>query len=296
MPKTPSNPPIPRIGGEYSRIYFPEAGPFAGPDSENLTAGQFIENWIPNDHTFVKDPEGRWHAFGITGPETPKNHEAEWQAFHIVSEPRPVRELMDRRHWTEHPKVLAAADRPGERKDLWAPFVVEQDGLYHMFYGPCEMRMAVSENLFDWEPQGAVFEQEGHARDPWIVDIGGLWHMVYIAGSDLYIRASKNLREWSDTPVKIFSMPRPGAPESPMLIQYKGLYYLFWTIHDGHNGPYDNRTFVYCSSNPLDFSGSNELTMLTAHAPELIDDGGQWFISSVERPRRGVSLALLVWD
>ncbi len=296
MAEPSCGPLIPGISGEYSHIYEPEPDVFPGPDSENLKAGQLIEDWIPNDHTFVKDPEGRWHAFGITGPETPKNHEAEWQAFHIVSEPGPVGDLMNREAWTEHPKVLPASERPGERKDLWAPFVVERNGLYHMFYGPCEMRRAVSEDLFEWRPRGAVFEQEGHARDPWIVDIGDLWHMVYVAGTDLYVRTSRDLKEWSADPVKVFSMPRPGSPESPMLVEYEGLYYLFWTIYDGQNGPYDNRTYVYCSDDPLDFSQSQELTMLSAHAPELINDSGQWFISSVERPRRGLSLASLVWE
>ncbi len=117
-----------------------------------------------------------------------------------------------------------------------------------------------------------------------------------ICVSDLYIRTSNDLREWSSEPVKIFSMPRPGSPESPMLVEKEGLYYLFWTIHDGRNGPYDDRTFVYGSENPLDFSGAEELTLLSAHAPELIHDDGQWLISSVERPRRGLSLAPLVWE
>ena len=39
------------------------------------------------------------------------------------------------------------------------------------------------------------------------------------------------------------------------------------------------------------------LSISVAHAPEIIrGENGQWYISSVEWPTRGVSLAELVWE
>ena len=163
-----------------------------------------------------------------------------------------------------------------------------------MFYGPCEMRLAVSRDLFHWTPQGMCFEQEGSARDPWIAEIGGLAHMVYVAGNSVWMRTSSDLRAWSE-PREIFPMRRPGAPESPMLVEHEGSCYLFWTIHDGKNSPYDDRTFVFRSEDPWDFRQAEEIALLRVHAPELVKDGGQWFITSVERPRRGLSAARLEW-
>ena len=91
-------------------------------------------------------------------------------------------------------------------------------------------------------------------------------------------------------------MRRPGVPESPMIIERRGWFYLFWTLYDGDNGSYDNRTFVYVSRTPYDFSAAEEVGMLLTHAPELIqDEEGGWFITSAEWPRRGVSIAPLEW-
>jgi len=82
-----------------------------------------------------------------------------------------------------------------------------------------------------------------------------------------------------------------------MMIEMDGAFYLFWTIHDGTHGNWDHRTFVFRSDRPDDFREAEEVAMLDAHAPELVRDAdGEWFISSVEWPIRGVSLARLAWE
>lgn len=286
---------IPTVVSGFVAIYVPGEDSFPGPDSENVKSGELCKRWIANDHTLVKGGDGRWHAFGIVGPESRMLHEGTWMAFHAIGPSLPLREVIASRLWEEHPKVLPPAERLNERRELWAPFVVEREGIYYMFYGPCEIRLAISTDLFLWEPRGTCFAQQGGARDPWVTEIGGVPHMVYTAGESVWLRTSANLFAWSD-PREIFRMRRPGAPESPVLIERKGWFYLFWTLYDGENGPYDNRTFVYTSRSPHDFNTAEEVAMLPAHAPELIqDEEGRWFITSAEWPRRGVSIAPLEW-
>lgn len=288
---------VPAPEGAFIQIYQPRPDVFAGPDGPSLKAGQRYDDWIPNDHTFVQGPDGRWHCFGITGPDSPHIHEAEWQAFHVTSPTADFAASVSGGLWEEHPKVLTPAERPGERNELWAPFVYEHGGVYHMFYGPLEMRRAVSKDLFHWEPKGAVFSQEGHARDPWIHRVADTFHMVYVAGNSVFLRTSRDLVHWSEAPTLLHECTPPAVPESPMVVRYEDAYYLFWTIHDGANGNWDNRTYVFRSERPDAFVGAEAITMFKAHAPELVRLGdGRWFVSSVEWPVRGVSVAPLAWN
>jgi len=80
-------PAIPTIASDFTPIYVPGGDTFAGPDSANVKAGQHCPSWIANDHTLIQAVDGRWHAFGIIGPETTVRHEGTWQAFHAVSAP-----------------------------------------------------------------------------------------------------------------------------------------------------------------------------------------------------------------
>jgi arabinan endo-1,5-alpha-L-arabinosidase len=285
----------PRVAGEFVCIYRPHGDVFPGPSTENLTAGHWYDDWIANDHSLIQDRHGRWHGFGITGPASPIVHEAEWMAFHIVSTAGSLSQAVERVPWQEHPKVLPPLERPDERRELWAPFVVERSGRYFMFYGPTDMRVATSTDLFTWQPCGASFSQSGAARDPWITSINSTYHMVYVGGRSIYLKTSSDLWHWSEPAIEIFRMKVPGVPESPMLVQYGEAFYLFWTVYDGENGSYDNRTHVLRAETPCDFQQAEALPGITAHCPELIQDGDQWFITSAEWPHRGVSIARIDW-
>ena len=84
--------------------------------------------------------------------------------------------------------------------------------------------------------------------------------------------------------------------ESPCLIKRDGLYYLLWCIHDGQNGCYDNRTYVFASETLDGFDGRAPLAMLKGHAPELICEDGEWYIVSVHYPVNGLSIAPIRWE
>ncbi|HPS55513.1 MAG TPA: family 43 glycosylhydrolase [Sedimentisphaerales bacterium] len=291
-------PQSPQITGEYFHIYSPAQDIFPGPDSENLTAGQTYDTWVPNDHGFAKAPDGIWHCFGITHPTTEKTeiHEAEWQMFHISS---PAKSFADSttRQWNEHKKILTPADRPNEIKNAHAPTIVKKDNLYYMFYGPVDIRYATSTDLINWTPKATAFTQkQGGTRDPSITKIKDTYYMVYISDDSLYIRTSTDLLNWSRQPTKIFTMPRKGAPESPTLIYKDNWYYLAWCIWDDTQGPYDHRTFIYASQTPYNFSNAKLVAQLNAHAPEFIkDENGNWFISSAQYPKTGINIAPLKW-
>ena len=60
---------------------------------------------------------------------------------------------------------------------------------------------------------------------------------------------------------------------------------------------YQHITSVFHSRDPLDFHDREPIAYLKAHAPEIFqDEHGDWYISSVEWPHRGLSIAPLVWE
>jgi len=299
----------PRINGPYVRVYIPGEDIFPGPDSEHFQASRSYKEWVPNDFAILKGPDDRWHAIGITHPKPPgfdppaynprTVHEAEWLLFHAVSPRGNLKEHLKEGAWRDAKKVLPPGHRPGEIRECHAPFVVRKDGLYHMVYGPNPLRLAASTNLYDWKPAGVLFQQEGGARDPNVVLHGGRYILAYVTRNSILARTSQDLRHWSTQPVEVFRMRRSGDPESPSIVECNGQFYLFWCLWDASDavsGAYDYRTFVYRSSNPLDFKDAPCVAELKAHAPKVFqDESGDWFISSVEWPSRGVSIAPLAW-
>jgi beta-fructofuranosidase len=299
----------PKIAGNYVRVYMPGEDVFPGPDSPSFKAGQSYAEWVPNDHAILRGPDDRWHALGITHPKPPdyqpprygKNvHEAEWLLFHAVAPKGTLKHGLKTGAWRDQAKVLAPVARPDEIKACHAPFIVRRDGTYHMIYGPSPLRLATSTNLFDWQPAGALFEQKGGARDPNVFFHDGRYILYYVTGNAVLARTSTDLKHWSADPIEVFRMRRGGDPESPSIVERDGRFYLFvclWDAADEVNGAYDNRTFVFRSADPLDFKAAPCVAELKAHAPEVFrDEDGDWFISSVEWPHRGVSLAPLAWE
>ena len=299
----------PKIAGPYVRVYLPKEDVFPGPDSGHFKAGQSYAEWVPNDLTILKGADGRWHGLGITHPKPPDFdpprygkdvHEAEWLLFHAVAPAGKLKEHLNNGAWGDARKVLAPAERLGEPLACHAPFILQKDGLYHMIYGPSPLRMATSADLYNWKPAGALFEQKGGARDPSVILHEGRYILFYVTGNAVLARTSPDLRNWSTNAVEIFRMRRGGDPESPSMVERDGQFYLFiclWDAKDEPNGAYDNRTFVFRSANPLDFQKAPCVAELQAHAPEIFrDEDGDWFISSVEWPYRGASIAPLTWE
>lgn len=294
---------IPRLAGEYVTVYRPAGDHFPGPDTRELKAGNYYDQWVPNDHAVVRAVDGRWHAMGITHPLTsPENiHDGEYLSFHAMAPPGTLREVLRDACWTDQPKILPPTERPGEILENHAPHVWWEDKQYIMVYGPSPIRWATSPDLHKWTPRGVLFEEGNSTRDPHVSRWGDEYQILYCAGDCVRRRTSKDLRQWSE-PETVIKLPDGIAPESPCMVQYNNRFYLFvcgWNgIWDRQSvaGAYQHVTYVFASDNRLNFQDARALTTIEAHAPEVFqDEQGNWFVSSAEWPRRGVSIAPLTW-
>jgi beta-fructofuranosidase len=300
---------VPKQSQEFVWIYQPAGDNFFGPDTEYLKEGQWYDEWVPNDHTFVKDEEGTWHIIGITHPLVESDplmagiHDGEYASFHAISTATGLKEAFKENHFSDLPKILPPKDRPGEIFANTAPYIVKKDGLYHMVYGPDPIRLAVSSDLSEWEPQGNLFSETDGARDPSLLFHNGKYYMVYCSVKSVRLRESNDLIHWSE-PETIFTSA-VFDPESPSLIYFNNSFYLFLCAWDGVwdqkeiEGAYQHKTYVLHSEDLLNFGVDTEklITTLDSHAPEIFqDEDGQWYISSVEWPNRGVSVDKIKWE
>jgi beta-fructofuranosidase len=233
---------VPVIQGEWIHVYQPQPDAFPGPDSPRFKTGKRYGDWQVNDHCILKEPDQRWHAFGITHPAIPGHelnpHEGEWMSFHAVAGEGTFKQHAKPGAWKDHPKILPPSARPGEIKENHAPFTVFHDGQYWMFYGKSPIRYATEEG---------------------------------------------------------------GGPESPSILALHGGFYLIWCRWDPKLSKkgftYQDRSFVFFSNTPMDFKNRQPVAEIQSHAPELFqDEDGDWWISSAERPNRGVSIAPVKWQ
>jgi arabinan endo-1,5-alpha-L-arabinosidase len=279
-------PAIPRAG-TFERIYTPSEG----------------ELWPAyiNDHSIVRGPDQRWHMFGITQPEPELIVGDERELAHATSPD------LTAAMWTKQPNALRADENLGETL-LWAPHVIQHDGLYYMFYtgggkegSAFQMRLATSPDLQAWtrEPE-PLFIDGFEARDPFVLRVGERWVMYYTATDDpsggthiVAYRTSEDLRNWSERAVAHRDDDTgtgAGPTESPFVVARDGGYYLFI-------GPYADyvSTAVYFSRDPLLFTGA-PVAEIEAHAPEIVRDlDGTEYITRAGWGQGGVFLARLEW-
>ena len=78
---------VPKIEGDYVNVYKPSGDVFPGPAVGPLEAGRYYDEWVANDHCFIRDDGGCWHAFGITHPWSglEEVHAGEFLSFHAVA-------------------------------------------------------------------------------------------------------------------------------------------------------------------------------------------------------------------
>lgn len=300
---------VPVQENKFVTVYQPKGDYFFGPDSKYLKEGKWYDEWVVNDHAIKKDEEGKWHIFGITHPEvltTPLNkgiHHGEWASFHALSYATEFKNTLEENHYDDLPKILPPKDRPGEINANHAPYIIKKDNQYIMFYGHSPLRYATSPNLYDWTPKGNLFDfKMNGGRDPHIFHYENTYYLVYCKAHGVALSTSKDLKNWT-MPKEIFTTDNYD-PESPSIVFYKGSFYLFVCSWDGNwdkkeiVGAYQHKTYVLNSNDINDFgkNAEKQITVLNSHAPEIFQgEDGQWYISSVEWPKRGVSIDRFTW-
>lgn len=277
--------------GEFVRIYDPSIG-------EN-------EPWYINDHCFIYGSDSMWHLFGITHAE-PANPLDERNFAHARS-----KSLLSA-PWEKLPYALSyKPEAPWNETHLWAPYVIEQKGIYYMFYcagDPDSTRykihLATSSDLFNWtrHPANPMVVDGFDARDPFILRVGDQWVMYYTAnvlptgGNHIVAyQTSNDLIKWGNRGIAYVdpAFGTYGGPtESPFVVKRGKRYYLFI----GPRGGYDE-TDVFVSEDPFHWSVENKCGHLPSHAAEVIQDlDGKWYVSRCGWGRGGVYLAPLYWN
>jgi hypothetical protein len=199
---------------------------------------------------------------------------------------------------------------------LQAPYVFQAGGKFVMFYGCWEDICSAT------SPDGKTFTRQLNAdgkaplfrssegnqtRDPMVLRIGDLWICYYTAytsaakdgiGAD-YGRTSKDLVTWGESHTVARggqAGSNPFSCECPFVVElHPGAFYLFRTQHYGKNA----QTSVYFSHDPLDFGVDHDeghyLGTLPVAAPELFQDGGQWYLAALRADLHGIEIHRLAW-
>jgi hypothetical protein len=216
------------------------------------------------------------------------------------------------RDWTPKGIAMQAAPRFGETPGgLQAPFVVNDDGRYYMFYGDWEsICMATSDDgrsfsrrvLRGTGPTGMFSEGKGfNTRDPMAIRIGDLWHCYYTAYPDqkgaVYCRTSPDFVVWSSSKKVAFGGSAGTGPysgECPFVVEHGGWYYLFRTQRYGVGA----QTSVYRSKDPMDFGIKDDkylVCTLPVAAPEIVRHDGKDYIACLLPSLKGIRIAHLDW-
>ena len=217
--------------------------------------------YLPKDFAVVKK-DGVYHLFYIRHNVNLPGNATENDFGHAFSS--------DLIHWTQDAPVLATAPDGWDNEHVWAPSIIEKNGLYYMFYAGVNQTpgvydsyqrigFATSPDLETWTHQDApVFScaQVPWAfcnplnnltgfRDPFVMpdpSTPGSWLMFYTANvaSDSLTEivglaeSDSTLTAWNDLGpmwVTYRTVSGSGTAESPHVFQHAGLWYLFDTVN-----------------------------------------------------------------
>lgn len=299
------------LNNKGTQILRPEEGPF-------------------NDHCFARDADGFWHF--IDGRHAIGGRSILEPMRFLGTFPKLEADKRKTDIWAccsvgkDDTLHIFFADTIVSIHDGWKDFItyVRQGNPFRLW-----LARAPLTDFSQLELTDMLFEDDGGSRDPFVFWHKGIsqWVMLYAKRLDpthgqtgesgIAYRLSRDLVDWSERKgyvirnlyyydeVRDEVTEAIGNAESPHLVEYHGMYYLFVT-HVGYKNYH--RTKVWASSDPLNFGPADEpLTVIHAHAPEIVLDHGEWFISNCgihheafheEGPTArvpGVEIARLLW-
>ncbi|MBI3395306.1 MAG: family 43 glycosylhydrolase [Spirochaetia bacterium] len=279
--------------GELKNIYRPEI------------QGQ---EWYINDHALLRDSKGVWHMFGTTGKEPDVR---EIQNYHSDDEKNFAHAVAPALTgpWRTLPFALTA-DPARKELHLWAPYVLEHNGLWHMFYaagnvepnGLSRIHLAVSKDLLEWKrSDDNPLVSDVNARDPFIMPHDHGWIMYYTMNSPdhrgylvVAARTSADLIHWGERRIVFYDSKNPFGSESPFVVKRANTYYLFVGPRPSKKGNLYG-TEVFASSDPLRFEPSAKVGAFDIHAAEVVESDGAWWITHSGWGKGGLYVAELKW-
>jgi predicted GH43/DUF377 family glycosyl hydrolase len=271
--------------------------PFAGKYAE---PGGYVV-----DHALIKK-DGLNHLFYIRGiaatnwPEYPL-----FNFGHAVSR--------DLKNWEIRQPVLQCPQTGWDQYQVWAPYIIESDGRYYMFYAGVNQNvcqaicLATSSDLSTWKrydrnpvissgPWGIWDTAKwSDCRDPMVFRDGNIFYCYYTAARKniengqpeycLGISSSKDLFHWKDEGFIRLEYSLATPPESPFVFRHNGLYYLEYT-----NYKYG---IVYLTSkDPVkgwkELSVEKMVLMGGVSASEIYPDGNKLYMSYISHQKNGL--------
>jgi hypothetical protein len=217
--------------------------------------------WRPKDSALIKK-DGLYHIFFIRNDVSLPYDQTERDLGHAVSK--------DLWIWTQLPGVVPVRDASWDQSHIWAPSIVEQDGVYYLFYTGVrdvpgnyamfqQTGLATSTDLMTWNQLEAPIyscadvpwswcdstDANTGFRDPFVMPdpaAPGHWLMYTSTfpesdhgGMVLDVaRSSGDLTQWSDVgPLWITHRSYSASPliESGHLFEHAGLWYVFYTTN-----------------------------------------------------------------
>ena len=217
------------------------------------------------------------------------------------------------------PKGIAMMADPnlGETAgSMQAPFVLNIDGVWHMFYSSGgQFALALSWDGKSFARQvnasgkvdlfGKATDSSGWGgRDIIVHRIGNLWHAYYTSSPDrsagrVFVRTSTDLKAWS-APREVASGGEAGdlawSAECPWVYELpgSGWFYLFRT--QNYKGKPITR--VYRSRDPYDFGIGHDrylVSRMPVAAPEIVEYQGELFIAALRPELDGIRIARLTF-
>jgi len=228
------------------------------------------------------------------------------------------------------PALVHDPNLPWEERGIFAPYVLAAGSRSYMYYaghnmaGAQVMCLATSDDLVHWErsphnpilvpSQSWAYWSEAAAtscRDAHVLPHEDHGYIMYWVGdmkeprshSCVAASVSRDLVHWQEIgPVMIRHHSDLEAinckTESPCVIRRDDLYFLFYR--------HGNGTKVCVSRDALDFHDRDSFFFSIAHAAEIVEFGGEWYVTSCSRPpgdvthqedrRHGLWVAKMAWE
>jgi hypothetical protein len=282
---------VPEIRGDWQLLFRPHV------------YGLYI-----NDHTIFRDTEGNWRLIGITDMSDGDFSSEKYFAVGVSSSFPPAEGMRE-----EQPVA--------DFGDLaWAPHVIQETGIYHMFWSPHVLHDMTSSDGIEWTNHQVILSAPYHKffRDPMVLKVAQNQWLLYATARGSYfsqidIYQSFDLLHWQYIRTALAGGlgSERNSPfssmESPFVIERQGRYYLSLTYNNDSffwggillmfkiwpNPSSYNETLVFQANNPYDFGSYHGklhspslLTQLESHAAEFVHvtEDDSWYLTTAGWP------------